>query len=89
MQLINTIFTRSAPPISCSPGDSDSRSAFELSVPVGDSCIDDGLSFIDDDSCWLMASATAAAAAAADAAAAVDVDGGWLELTELDELWWL
>lgn len=60
-----------------SPGESDSRSAFELSVPVGDSCIDDGLCFIDDVSCWLMASATMAAAAAAAAAAAVDVDGGW------------
>lgn len=35
--------------ISDLPGDSDSRSVFELSVPVGDNCIDDGLSFIEDE----------------------------------------
>lgn len=34
------------------PGDSDSISAFELSVPVGDKCIEDGLIFIDEE-CWL------------------------------------
>lgn len=31
------------------PGESDSKSAVEVSVPVGDKCIEDGLSFIGDE----------------------------------------
>ncbi len=34
------------------PGESDNISAFELSVSVGDKCIEDGLIFIDEE-CWL------------------------------------
>lgn len=34
------------------PGESDKKSVFEVSVPVGDKCIDDGLNFRGEE-CWL------------------------------------